>query len=161
MRALVSLLFASLLWSCSGIYHSTGPVPYAAFFNELPTNYQWSGKLEIQQSDKVTSYLVALNTSQGQGQMALLTGHGMPLFSAVEQDTRTRIQKQLGLEGYPGPGELLSYLGLAFSRTSYDSRINVTRHGSAPWYDNIVVQDMKYNIEIRIHTMEWQNVSPE
>ena len=143
------------------MYHSTGPVPYPAFFHELPVNYQWRGSLEIQNRDSTTPYLLALNTSEGQGQMALLSAHGVPLFSAVEQRTRTKIQRQLGLEGYPGSGELLSYLGLAFSRTYYDSRIKVTRHGPAPWYDTIVVQDMKYNIEIRIHTMEWQHVSPE
>lgn len=149
-----------LLAACT-VLRSAGPIAYQNFFGAAPGNYQWQGRIEIVRQGKSTPYLVAINTREEERELAVLSALGAPLFTAREEKGLTRIDTQLGLPGYPGPGELLSYLALAFSADEYNNPIAVIREGEPPWFDDVLVEDITYNIQIRIQTLVRQHGPPQ
>lgn len=191
LRKLSVPLVALALSACAGLKQPAStvlPVNANAVSSLLPQGYQFKAVMELKDENIPEQYLVALDSTRGWVRLALLTVHGVPVFTVTSANGQLDINEQTQLSGVLTPNQALSFLVMIYGEEEavrvysrgegvdlelrpglreYNKKgaghfpIVVKYRGVGPWFDEVELKDTQNDLVVLIITLGSQRVLPE
>ncbi|GEM_PF-1993652 len=185
--ALAIVILSLALASCVTPAKVAGlPLSFPLCHQGFVSGHEVLAVLRLSRAEHNREFLIALRTDPSGVYLAVLTPHGLPVYSVHCGDTGPEVSLQANSGVAIAPLELLTYLELIYAgpvtlssyvrpgwslqewagerllwQSAKEKGISIQYEGTSPWFSYIKLEDRFSDIEIVLNILETSLVLPE